>query len=225
MTPDGARAIRSAAAQLFSRDGYDAVSVASIARKAGVSKANVFHHFATKDELYLAVMRDANQAHADFAENLERAPGDSADKVRQLIAFEIRNQLANRRRSRLVLREIFELGHSRVRRMTRRVFHRNFNAVYRLFEQGRERGEFVAAMDPAVAALLIGSASMLYISCCELLRDHPEARRLESPDAFAAQLAATVLHGICVPKRPARQRPAAPRRPRRDPGALGHSRS
>jgi len=48
-----------AAADLFAERGYEAVSMNDIARQAGVSKANVFHHHTSKNDLYLAVVRRA----------------------------------------------------------------------------------------------------------------------------------------------------------------------
>ncbi len=51
--------ILAAAEELFSRRGFDAVSMNEIAEAAGVSKANIFHHFESKNALYLAVVRNA----------------------------------------------------------------------------------------------------------------------------------------------------------------------
>ena len=50
----GEAAILDAAVRLFSRHGYDGVSMRSVAREAGVSKSNIYHHFESKEALYLA---------------------------------------------------------------------------------------------------------------------------------------------------------------------------
>jgi AcrR family transcriptional regulator len=44
-------AILDAAVTLLGRDGPDGFSAAALAREAGVSKANIFHHFASVDEI------------------------------------------------------------------------------------------------------------------------------------------------------------------------------
>lgn len=44
------------ALELFARRGIDGVSLSEIAVAAGVSKANVLHHFATKDGVYAACL-------------------------------------------------------------------------------------------------------------------------------------------------------------------------
>ena len=48
--------IMTAAIQQFSHSGYEAASVAEICAKAGVSKGAFYHHFPSKQELFLAIV-------------------------------------------------------------------------------------------------------------------------------------------------------------------------
>ena len=48
--------IMAAAIHLFSHSGYDAASVADICAKAGVSKGAFYHHFPSKQALFLAIV-------------------------------------------------------------------------------------------------------------------------------------------------------------------------
>ena len=50
----GELSILDAAVRLFSESGYDGVSMRRIAEEAGVSKANIYHHFASKEALNFA---------------------------------------------------------------------------------------------------------------------------------------------------------------------------
>jgi len=50
--------IMKAAAVEFSRSGYDAASVADICKEAGVSKGAFYHHFPSKQKLFLSIMQD-----------------------------------------------------------------------------------------------------------------------------------------------------------------------
>ena len=47
-----------AAVRLFSRQGYDATSVAEICAAAGVSKGAFYHHFESKQALFLALLEE-----------------------------------------------------------------------------------------------------------------------------------------------------------------------
>src|SRR6195952_5891841 len=51
--------IREVANRLFMERGYDAVTVAEVAREAGVSSVTVFNHFPRKEDLFLDRSDDA----------------------------------------------------------------------------------------------------------------------------------------------------------------------
>jgi AcrR family transcriptional regulator len=53
---DTRNSILSTAQELFSKNGYDATSVAEICQKAKVSKGAFYHHFPSKQDLFLALM-------------------------------------------------------------------------------------------------------------------------------------------------------------------------
>lgn len=50
--------IISTAVELFSKHGFSGTTTKKIAEAAGVSEAIIFRHFATKDELYAAILHD-----------------------------------------------------------------------------------------------------------------------------------------------------------------------
>jgi AcrR family transcriptional regulator len=50
--------IINAAAELFSVSGYDRTSIRDIAARVGLLPGSVYHHFPSKEELYLAVLRE-----------------------------------------------------------------------------------------------------------------------------------------------------------------------
>lgn len=63
------------ALRLFARRGVDGVSIAEIAVAAGASKANVMHHFGSKDGLYAACL-DVIDAHLHTAVDTAVETGD-----------------------------------------------------------------------------------------------------------------------------------------------------
>ena len=68
-----AQEIEDTALVLFAAHGYDAVSVADIARALGISERTFFRYFATKADLLLALPRRLNSAIHD---ELQRQPRD-----------------------------------------------------------------------------------------------------------------------------------------------------
>jgi TetR/AcrR family transcriptional regulator len=206
----GARAILNAATELFAKDGFEAVSVGAIAELAGVSKSNVFHHFISKEELFLAVMREVGAPHAEFAEGLLVESGASVDKLRRLIAFEIADLLDNLPKMQLVLRELADYTHGGCD-FARQVFLRNFRAVVALIEQGQQRGEFNPAIDAAVAALMLGGAKFLFLQAGYIARQLPGVKPLRKPELYADEIFKILLNGVIDPG----ESPPLPRRPPR----------
>jgi AcrR family transcriptional regulator len=67
--------IADAAQRLFADRGFDAVTVAQIARAANVSEVTVFNYFATKEDLFYAGMQFFEEKLLDAVRN--REPGES----------------------------------------------------------------------------------------------------------------------------------------------------
>lgn len=74
------RAIEQAAAAVFLRDGYAGASVDDIAREAGVSKATLYSHFHSKEELFGAIIcQQCGQFMVDA--QTSQAAGAGPDKI------------------------------------------------------------------------------------------------------------------------------------------------
>lgn len=80
--------ISEVAARLFLERGYDEVTVAEVARQAGVSSVTVFNHFPRKEDLFLDRAADADELLRSAVR--DRAPGVDAlaslrDATRRLV--------------------------------------------------------------------------------------------------------------------------------------------
>jgi TetR/AcrR family transcriptional regulator, mexJK operon transcriptional repressor len=73
-----------AATSLFMAHGYGAVSMDAIARAAGVSKATLYAHFTSKDQLFATIIGDACRQKFSPSELL---PTDTTDPRAALVAF------------------------------------------------------------------------------------------------------------------------------------------
>jgi AcrR family transcriptional regulator len=74
--------ILDAAAKLFYRDGVRAVSVDSIADKAGVTKRTLYYHFRSKDDLIAAYLAERDQPNlAAFQRWYDEADGSVAERI------------------------------------------------------------------------------------------------------------------------------------------------
>jgi len=84
-------AVLDAAATLFMAQGYGAVSMDAIAREAGVSKATLYAHFASKDQLFATIIGEACRSKIAAADVLTRTDvGSTSDVGEALRAFGVR---------------------------------------------------------------------------------------------------------------------------------------
>jgi len=76
------------AVETFAVGGFHATSVSDVAASAGVTKPVLYHHFASKRELYREVLRDVGaRLHAAIEKATIDAPGPRAQLERGIAAF------------------------------------------------------------------------------------------------------------------------------------------
>jgi TetR/AcrR family transcriptional regulator, mexJK operon transcriptional repressor len=78
------QAIISAAGELFVAHGYGAVSMDAVARAAGVSKATLYAHFASKDLLFASIISQACRESVAVADILPDPSADIGDELSAL---------------------------------------------------------------------------------------------------------------------------------------------
>lgn len=77
-----------AAGRLFCTEGYGSTSTYAIAREAGISQATMYHYFAGKHEILLALLLETVRPSVEYAEQLAASPEPPADRLRKLVAYD-----------------------------------------------------------------------------------------------------------------------------------------
>ncbi|HMA28945.1 MAG TPA: TetR/AcrR family transcriptional regulator [Thermoanaerobaculia bacterium] len=72
------------ASQLFSRRGYAATSVREIAAGAGVTKPNLYHHFGSKEGIFLELIGRLEREMEERLEAVRREPGTPLERIRAI---------------------------------------------------------------------------------------------------------------------------------------------
>lgn len=194
--PTGRAEILAAATDLFGEYGYDRVSMNAIAQRASISKANVFHHFGSKEALYLDVMREAC---GRFTRTCSEHDQDGRCFRERLLAFLRRDVEAARADpdpAHLILREVFECGPSRGRALAGEVFDEQFAEIVALFEQGQAHGVFASDVPPAVAAIMAIACNSFLFQSQHVLRHLPGVDFVDDPERYAALVGRVLLDGL-----------------------------
>ncbi|MEW6353191.1 MAG: TetR/AcrR family transcriptional regulator [Pseudomonadota bacterium] len=191
---DAARRILDTAERLFATLGYDAVSMSMIADQAHVSKANIFHHFISKEALYLTVLKSACAESARLLEHL--ASGDGiGERLAQFATAHLEHLNKHRDVTRLVQRELFEDGARRGKELAEQACGENFARLVEILRDGQARGELRAALDPALIATLLVGANVFFFQAHDMLRHFPSVDFADDPARFSRAAVELILRG------------------------------
>ena len=149
--PDAVVRILAAAKDLFAESGFNAVSMNAIAERAGVSKANVFHHFKSKNALYLEVLKTACVESGSQIDQLGNGSGAWRSLAR-ILAIAPGQHPAGRKNFPLILRDLLENGPQRGKEFAEQVFGQNFANLVEILRTGQKKGELRKGIDPAMLA-------------------------------------------------------------------------
>ncbi|MDN2566557.1 TetR/AcrR family transcriptional regulator [Aquibium sp. A9E412] len=74
------------AAQVFARDGYDRASMAQLAAELGVSKALLYHYYASKEALLFDIVHDHLATLVEAVEAADRPEAEPEARLERLVA-------------------------------------------------------------------------------------------------------------------------------------------
>ncbi len=192
----GRERLLAAALAEFSARGFSGASIARIAAEAGVGKSTVFHHFDSKQTLYLAVIRSAAM---EFSQTLSSVLADARDPQAGLAAFQ-RAHLAHVQRNRqvasLVLRELQEDQSERAATLVREVLAPNFSRVVTYLRDAAAAGQVRSDVPPQIVALTLMAANILFFQHRAALNHLPGFELGDDPAGFATEVADLVVRGL-----------------------------
>ena len=192
----GEQAILEAAEILFAEKGFAAVSMSAIAKLAGSSKPNIYHHFKSKNDLYLAIMKTAVHRSSALLDALEDAPGTFQQRLSDFSAGQLTNILQHKRSTQLILREALTGDSEAGQEIAKHVVGNIFSRLVGMVQHGQEKDEFRRDIDPAMAAFMIISANMFFFQASPVMQHVPEAQFNDDADAFSVGVMDLLFNGL-----------------------------
>jgi TetR/AcrR family transcriptional regulator len=187
-----------AAAEVFSNLGYDAASISAIAEKAGVSKANIFHHFKSKAALYQQVLHDACQSFSNAIDAASRLEDDDAARLQAYASQRLFDYIEDPMSSRLVLRALTSDGADADIQPVRDEFAASFHRLVELIRAGQKAGQLRADVSPALVAVLVNAGNIFYAQTRPLLRHFKDIDFADDAHQYSAQMMDILLRGIAA---------------------------
>jgi TetR/AcrR family transcriptional regulator len=194
----GEQAILDAAVRLFSEHGFDGVSMRTVAREAGVSKSNIYHHFESKEALYLAIMQSSAASLSGMIENLAVGKGAIEGRLREFARAHLAHLFDNAMTVRLMLRELLSGAEQMQKLMVEQVVGGIFERLINIFEKGQEAGLLRPGVDPGLCAFLILGSDLFYFQTNPLNQYPPLDQYAHSPQQFSQEVMDIILHGMLI---------------------------
>jgi AcrR family transcriptional regulator len=149
--------ILDAAAQLFAKKGLVGARSADIALACKMSEGLLFHYFASKEDIFAAVVEAALQASGDPAEAVLQQPGSPLEKLRWLLQVYLPGMWSKPAYYLVILQALnSETTPQPVREHALEQSARNLCIYQRLIVEGQACGEVVQG-DPALLAMVFGA--------------------------------------------------------------------
>lgn len=188
-----------AALDLFVEKGYAATRVEEVAARAGVSKGTLFLYFASKQELFKAVVRHTIAGRfAEWGEELDHYCAPSSDLLRYCF-HTWWERIGNTKASGITKLMLSESGNfpELAQFYHQEVTLPGHDLIKRIMQRGVDRGEFRPMdLDLAVHCVV---APMMFL----MIWKHSLGGCLPHgdfvPEAFIAVQVENLLHGLCVP--------------------------
>ncbi|MBT5700452.1 MAG: TetR/AcrR family transcriptional regulator [Gammaproteobacteria bacterium] len=150
------------AADMFSTQGYAGVSMREIARVMGITQAAIYHHFPSKDALYIAAVTFVFEKQTLEISEQMSAIDSPAERLVLMISAMLEAMEEDPRFRRIYLRELLEGDEQKIAAIAENAFTAFYEPLYQLM------GE-----------LAPGSDRQLHIfSLAGLIFHHLEARKL-----------------------------------------------
>jgi len=180
----------------FSAAGYKGTSIKDIALRAGISAGRVYHHFASKLEVFTALLQHYWEVLADPELELNRISAQARfpDDIPQLAAA-IRQVVENNRASiMLIYIDVIEFHGEHINRFYKNMALR-FQDVYKeRFEELRREGRLNPKADPLFAVMMTYRFLFHYflVECSFGVADHFGY----SSEDIVEKVQETILHGL-----------------------------
>lgn len=182
------RRILKAAKKEFAKLGLSGARVDVIAERAKVNKRMIYHYFANKDGLFLAVLE---QAYADIRkaeQALDLDHLEPVEAIRSLVAFTWGYYLRNPEFLRLVNSENLHKGrHLKASETIREIHSPLVRTVAEILRRGEAAGVFRANVDAVQLNISIAALGYYYLTNRHTLSIIFD-RDLGAPDALDARL-------------------------------------
>ena len=150
-----------------------------------MSKANLYHHFSSKEDLYMQILIRAQKNTQNILEKTKEITGTYIEKIEFFI-----NEY------KLLAREFSDLGLSSRAMPSVGLMEQNLSQIVDLIDQAKNTGEIIEGTDSRLLAYQLLSPNLTYITHQNLFDSVFEGLGPSSNKNFSKTLTANLLRGV-----------------------------
>jgi TetR/AcrR family transcriptional regulator len=197
--------ILEAAIDVFARKGFDGASIAEIADRSGLPKANVYYYFETKEAIYTTII-DNLIAEWDAALAYLDAKRNPADALTDYIRAKLDLSRKRPAESKMFANEIVHGG--RFLSRANRAHMRDITIEKGKILEGWAKAGRMDRIDPLHLFILLWGSTQFYADFSVMVQNMLDARRISAAefDAAAETITHIVLKGCGVQRAEAKSR-------------------
>lgn len=181
------------ARDLFAKHGFAQVNVGQIAAAAKTSKANVFYHFGSKRELYLAAMKLAMEEYNDSFKQFDPQGEHLQDVFESFVrSVSLREILTSSSQTdaSLLIRGLIDKHDDESAQIVRELSQQAFARYTEMIARLRDDKVIEEGIDARTLAVLLSASHFMYMLFLPYLKD-----ALPSPEEYSVQVVNILSHG------------------------------
>lgn len=152
--------ILAAAIKTFAKHGMRGTNLARVAKAAGMGKSSLYHYFATREELFLALADEILRHEAQLFQSFAAQDGTPRERLRALIDG-ITALFADWAAAGPLLIDF--LGEPKGKKRLRKTLDTAREAIADILREGQRTGDFRKGPAEAMATILLGSIDGLFL--------------------------------------------------------------
>jgi AcrR family transcriptional regulator len=133
--PDTRERIMDIAANLFSEDGYNGVSMRDIANAVGIKAASLYNHFSDKEDLYLAALENVFRERVSNLDRALKSQGTAQERLLATLKALMDSNTNDPTSTKLLQRELLSGDTTHQKWLTERLFKAPFDQMVSLLEE------------------------------------------------------------------------------------------
>ena len=184
------------AEKLFAESCFVSVSMTNIANACNMSKANLYHHFTSKEDLYTQILIRAQKNTQNILEKTKEITGTYIEKIEFFINEHLNQMLKDPMKYKLLAREFSDLGRSSRAMPSVGLMEQNLSQIVDLIDQAKKSKEIIETTDSRLLAYQLLSPNLTYITHQNLFDSVFEGLGPSSNENFSKTLTTNLLRGV-----------------------------